>query len=758
MIRFCEIDDEEIYNEEYLILDENIWKNGRKFFAEHKNAEKVMVLDRSGKPLCYAFQDKEANREIRMLRELEAESKALGFKDIFPEYKSVVIYGCNELAYYFACYLKKQNVDVKVEGNYWNDIGVENKDYFAGKKLYIYAEGTWQHETDLKRELLRSVSVEFECIDQIYLKNAAEGIIQIVLGSMGDLIEKIKSKKIILLGVRDNVQDVYDILLSWHCDITAFLLDKGEKRNVKFFGKEIIDTDEIQKYENVVFIECIEKNSILGEGKLDEFVYFGCRRNENFYFIRDYIDIPRTNLIHVMQDKNLVLAGDQYMCSRLKRFLIKNGKKDVEINYYTDTNYENIENVLGIIVVPQVLGMDNNYKIWREEIEFYIEKFRKSKIVNYTEYFCKMISFIKMDLETEKYPHKELRPKGILLGAINANSGNIFFRDCIDNHPNIIQLGLTQFEINLFYYCIKLTEVKICNLISEFWKLLKKDITTEVLEEEFPSKDCFNLVCVDLLKDKTYITSQELFVIFAKAYNCMRGRETIELSETIIYWEPHNHPRSVVCSYAGWLMDKQISGNTVWVARNNLIRAGSLISYGMKKFDRSLWYEIIKIAVLEPEMEEETFAFWKSIYVKFEDLKLHPKESFKIICDAIGIVWSDTLLETTRWGEKSSYMDGTTGYDLKPVYNDYSEWLSVYDKLRVSIASSHYQNVWGYPYEDCLKFTRRELQEMFLKGFLAESKMESAEQLERDKSTVQEAMQKFIRGMYYQAYYNQLQK
>ena len=47
---------------------------------------------------------------------------------------------------------------------------------------------------------------------------------------------------------------------------------------------------------------------------------------------------------------------------------------------------------------------------------------------------------------------------------------------------------------------------------------------------------------------------------------------------------------------------------------------------------------------------------------------------------------------------------------------------------------------------------------MFLKDFLAETKMESAEQLERDKSTVQEAMQKFIRGMYYQAYYNQLQK
>ena len=37
--------------------------------------------------------------------------------------------------------------------------------------------------------------------------------------------------------------------------------------------------------------------------------------------------------------------------------------------------------------------------------------------------------------------------------------------------------------------------------------------------------------------------------------------------------------------------------------------------------------------------------------------------------------------------------------------------------MRISLISAPYQKKYGYPYVSCLNFTRRELQEMFLKGW-----------------------------------------
>lgn len=100
---------------DYTVLDENIWENGRKYFSTFP-CGLLPVLNEKRELICFAWNDSEANREIRMLDELAECDGALDFKDIYPDADCVTVNGCNELAYYFVQYLKKIDISVNVTG------------------------------------------------------------------------------------------------------------------------------------------------------------------------------------------------------------------------------------------------------------------------------------------------------------------------------------------------------------------------------------------------------------------------------------------------------------------------------------------------------------------------------------------------------------------------------------------------------------------------------------------------------------------
>lgn len=85
-----------------------------------------------------------------------------------------------------------------------------------------------------------------------------------------------------------------------------------------------------------------------------------------------------------------------------------------------------------------------------------------------------------------------------------------------------------------------------------------------------------------------------------------------------------------------------------------------------------------------------------------------------MICDKLGIEFHDSLLKTTCHG-KQMKNQGMDGFDLKSVYNLYEEYFSVFDLMRISLMAASFQKQYGYPYTNCLDFSRRELQDMFLK-------------------------------------------
>ena len=123
---------EESIQKDYVILDEAVWENSRKYFSAHETffGEKVClpVLNKEGQLICFAYQDEEADRELRMLGELEKCEGALTFRDLNPEYEGVTIHGFNEAAYYMAEYLMGLEIPVRVEGDLWKEFEI-GEDY-----------------------------------------------------------------------------------------------------------------------------------------------------------------------------------------------------------------------------------------------------------------------------------------------------------------------------------------------------------------------------------------------------------------------------------------------------------------------------------------------------------------------------------------------------------------------------------------------------------------------------------------------------
>lgn len=95
-----------------------------------------------------------------------------------------------------------------------------------------------------------------------------------------------------------------------------------------------------------------------------------------------------------------------------------------------------------------------------------------------------------------------------------------------------------------------------------------------------------------------------------------------------------------------------------------------------------------------------------------------------MICSKWDIPWSDTLMATTHFGKEEIY-NGVKDFDLGPVYNTYEKFFSAFDRFRIMLIDAPWQRKYGYSYVELLQFTRRELQEMFLKEFRFEKQWDA---------------------------------
>lgn len=751
---------EDSISKEYLILDENIWENGKKCFSSYQKGfgglELLPVLNKERHLLCFAWQDDEANRELRMLDELMESSAAFGFQELFPKYDGVVIDGCNELAFHFARYLQKQRVPFYVLGELWKSIGLgeiakrkldeETLDY---RRFIVYSEGL---ESKAKKiEKRRSVSAEFECIDLIYEENIRRGIIEDTVGNFQKMLKKVSEKQVALIGTGEDALNAYNLLLKYKIDICCFISEKEGYQSKKLFGKSVLSRLEAEMvFGNIVFINPSFQYSAWGFGDVDFYHYLGYKRNVSFFLLKDYIDIPKEGLLNVLSnfinisEEKLVLVGDFWLCLRLRNELETicgdvNEKIvycDVLLEYVEEKDIPVInvqelnENDYCLLVLSKCNGcfsINNGHILTRDQkiTNRYLLELKKYGVNNVAKYLLE--NFVNTDKNTHRQNSNKSKyvVKEIILGSIEPYSGNIFFRGLLDAHPQILMLNYGYLNENLFSVCIRLSMEKGERIPELFWKLCGEHC---LWKDEQKVK--FNHFMQSMLKEKRYYTSQELFVIIHISYAKMNGRNADDVFNHVIYWEPHNIPRAMLEDYAEWLKEICDTGRIVNVVRNMYIKDGSYLK-DVEKVQQRLAHsgkDIFRDMLFYRYMDKE-YNGWIRVVFKFEDLKCHPRKELERLCDELGIVWSDTLLETTENSEKSYYGD-ITGFDTSPVYRTYDEYFSAFDRFRISLITGIWQKKYGYSYVSSLAFSRREICEMVEKKFRFEAKLKFSDEEE----------------------------
>ena len=114
-------------------------------------------------------------------------------------------------------------------------------------------------------------------------------------------------------------------------------------------------------------------------------------------------------------------------------------------------------------------------------------------------------------------------------------------------------------------------------------------------------------------------------------------------------------------------------------------------------------------------MREDDPSFSVKRYVRFEDLKLYPRETTEKLCEFLRIPWSETCLHITTNGEDSGIVDGTAGFDVTPVYKTHPEHMSTLDYYRIELLNAKNFQVWGYKlkYYDGTKYSPEDLKKLF---------------------------------------------
>ncbi len=589
----------------------------------------------------------------------------------------------------------------------------------------------------------KSVSSEFECIDRIYEENILRGIIRDANGSFWDILQCIKHKQIVLLGAGNESLDAYDFLLGFGVDIYCFSSEDEADKGKKLFGKRVLSRVEIiESVKNPVFVEIQSRYSAWGFGGVDFYHYMGYKRNEQFFLLCDYVEIPKNGFVHILNlksiDRKIVLAGDYWLCLKLKQMLKVRCEKLYERIVFYDVleEYENQKeglkrivkneiciNDICLLLIPSYVGYYDN----KEQNHSYRETVRRKYLLAILEVISvdvvdypidNLLFFGEIKNYSQQHIHSDLKVKKIILGSIEDHNGNAFFRGLLDNHPQILMMGYNFINENLYSICIRLEMEHKDNILSLLWKFYYEE-KEKSAQDEWPETiiNKFNHSMEELLSVNDTFTSQELFVMihisYAKAWEMKIGN----ISDMIIYWEPHNMKRENLEDYAVWLGKSGISGQIVNVVRNALMQKGSRL----KGLEEKGWFpEINKKAfyctLANLNIRRKEYDGWGRLTVRFEDLKCNPDKELTRICDEWEIEWSDTLLETTIHGQKDFY-DNITGFNLAPVFRTYEEYYSEFDRFRIMVITSPFQKKYGYSYVSCLTFNRRELQKLFEKNF-----------------------------------------
>ena len=438
---------------------------------------------------------------------------------------------------------------------------------------------------------------------------------------------------------------------------------------------------------------------------------------DGFVFNQDYfiaIDLENRNILKkdmlamagILERENIVLFGKKYLCEMFFNWCksyLKISTKNIHICYQDEvgTFKEKYPDALWIPLAKGKFDTDKN-----EEIKL-CNILNENRITKVSRLFLENIIYY--NYISRQYEATDVK---IVFLKMSCYSGSIFFSSILDSHPDILSLGYQIWAYNIW------TIVKNAAYFGTGQKVVQS-IVSQIMEYEQTDNGWIQqykeILEIYLKKDVLY-NEQEIFLnIYFAYYHLVNKKQYIrkENSSTVIYMDIHAGV-NVHDAMLFWLRNMKFDIYICELIRNPIVRFGSFIKYALygngeydtnKKVHPNLILNNIHILAHEKITEEEKNN--KMIRLRFEDIKLNPKEVLNELCSILNIPWDDILLSTTMGGKENGYSCAgyiTTGFDIKPVYYPYNEYFDAFDKFRLDMVFGEKMYAYGYTHTDKEKY------------------------------------------------------
>ncbi len=459
---------------------------------------------------------------------------------------------------------------------------------------------------------------------------------------------------------------------------------------------------------NSTYATCIE---IGLELELDGYI-----RDITYYLANDLelegiLPDEREGVKLILSSNILILFGNMFLCYIFEKWAIDfldNCKVYIcstenEIEYYRET----YKDAIWIPLEKAFPLPDSNINESLVQIlqSYNINSFSRFFLSNliYCEECQYNITKNKMQIEPDMFSGI----KKVVFLKSSGFSGSALINSMFDFHPNILYLGYNLWSMNIWHIFKHATMVKkeipeiIIKSIKECLTNTKDNLTEPItsnhnlewLEKYYKIlKKCFK-------KGKVY-TNKEIFILIHVAYyEFLHGVQPQE-KNMIIYMDIHSN---MIMENSIFSCLEQMGFEIILLEmiRNPIKRLGSCIKYSLGEHTISSIDILNNINWMFGEYFDKSEKIYKIIRIRFEDIKLYPKQITEKLCEILEIPWNDALLTTTISGENYAYVSNgeiITGFNLKPVYYSYDEYFDEFDKLRLALIFREKNKAYGYSY------------------------------------------------------------
>lgn len=407
-------------------------------------------------------------------------------------------------------------------------------------------------------------------------------------------------------------------------------------------------------------------------------------------------------------------------------------------------SYDNINEFILFLCVEDItsyLPMEKFIFLFDREVENYPIDFLKDFNIDYTSAGPTVIRV------------EEIQRLFVNLGKV-ACAGNSFFMGILDSHKDIISangfFGLSDF---VFVYRKALYSRTVSEVRKSFFDGDLDKLSNLSLSYMFNGCCMYGEKCICPKEDKFFDCLESIFAVDYRpkeeewfkgiflAYSMALGREytgrispAIKFETHFVFRFPEENKR---WQYNNALFSKFKYCRAMTPVRYFVASQSSIVDKMLsRRYKGNILEELVNrllgTYIFNSVCQEDGMQY-ENMLLRFEDFKLHVRESLQSLCEYLDIPWDNALLKITANG--TEYMAfGTGAFDPAPLKKRYYNVCNPFDYYRIELVMSKYWKHFGYEplfYKGEDIYTEEEILKMFELPFQCEQYITDEKEKER---------------------------